>query len=285
MIHVATVHWRSDRWIDKQLRAFEKFLPRPFKTYAFLNRLPTDQSHKFDYASSQPIKDHATKLNLLGELICFSADDPSDLLVFIDGDAFPVAPLGGIVEERLDRHRLIAAQRRENNGDLQPHPCFCVTTVGFWKEIGSDWYSGYKWNDPQGQAVTDVGGNLLGTLTEAKVDWYPLLRVNAIDVHPLFFGLYGDTTHGALVYHHGGGFRTSAGGRVNRVTRGEREARAKFRSRMLEGLPRDGRLGDIRRRYSPARRLRRSLKTETRELSSEIFEEIEADEEFWRRFV
>ena len=284
MIHVATVHWRSDRWIDTQLRALRKFLPGPVKTYAFLNRIPTDHSHKFDYASSQPIKDHATKLNLLGELICFSGD-PSDLLIFIDGDAFPVAPLEGVIEERLKRHRLIAVQRRENNGDIQPHPCFCVTTVGFWKDVGGDWYSGYKWNDPQGQAVTDVGGNLLGALTAANVDWYPLVRVNAIDVHPLYFGLYGDATHGALVYHHGGGFRTSAGGRVNRVNRGEREAKAKLRSRALEWLPRDGKLGKVRRRYSPYRTLRRDLKTEMRDLSAEVFAEIEADEDFWRRYV
>ena len=285
MIHVATVHWRSDRWIDTQLRYLERFLPRPFRTYAFLNRLPADHRHKFTFASSQPIKDHATKLNLLGEVMCLAAGDPSDLLVFIDGDAFPVAPLAGLMADRLEQHHLIAVQRYENNGDLQPHPCFCVTTAGFWREIDCGWYSGYKWNDLQGQAVTDVGGNLLGALTEAGVDWYPLLRVNAVDIHPLFFALYGDEQHGPIVYHHGGGFRASAGGRVNRVTRGERQVRAKLRSRVLERLPRDGRLRWVRRRYSPARRLRRSLKLETRQLSGQVFAEIEADEEFWRRFI
>ena len=47
MIHVATVHYRSDRWIDPQLRYLERFLPGPFRVYAFLTRVPGDHSGKF----------------------------------------------------------------------------------------------------------------------------------------------------------------------------------------------------------------------------------------------
>jgi len=285
MIHVATVHWRSDRWIDRQLGSLERFLPGPFRAYAFLNDVPGDHDDRFFYISRQPIKDHATKLGLLGELMCFLADDPSDQLVFIDGDAFPVAPLGRLIEEQLEYRRLIAVQRYENNGDLQPHPCFCITTAGFWEEIGSDWTSGYRWPDLQGKSVTDVGGNLLGALEQAGIDWFPLRRVNTVDVHPLFFALYGTEEYGPLVYHHGGGFRRSAGGRVNRVAAGEHEAKAKIRSRVLERLPRKGRLGRFRRRYSPYRRVRTVLKHETRDLSAQIADEADRDEEFWRRFV
>lgn len=285
MIHVATVHWRSDRWIDRQLQSLERFLPGPFRAYAFLNDVPGDHRDRFFFVSDQPIKDHATKLSLLGELMCFLADDPSDLLVFVDGDAFPVAPLDRLIDERLERHRLIAVQRYENNGDLQPHPCFCITTAGFWQEIGGTWYSGHRWLDLQGKSVTDVGGNLLGALEEAGVDWFPLRRVNAVDVHPLFFGVYGTEEYGPLVYHHGGAFRKSAGGRVSRVARGEAEAKAKLRSRVLDRLPRKGGLGRIRRRYSPYRRVRRGLKLETRDLSAQIADEIDRDEDFWRRFV
>ena len=35
-----------------------------------------------------------------------------------------------------------------------------------------------------------------------KIDWYPMLRSNRRDLHPLWFGLYED-----LIYHHGAGFR------------------------------------------------------------------------------
>jgi hypothetical protein len=37
-------------------------------------------------------------------------------LLFIDGDAFPVAALEPLLRDRLAEHRLIAAQRYENNG-------------------------------------------------------------------------------------------------------------------------------------------------------------------------
>ena len=163
----------ADRPLDRSAAA----LPRTFPAGP-VSRLRVPQPRagrppqKFFYSSTEPIKDHATKLNLLGDLIGFAAEDPSDLLVFVDGDAFPVAPIGPLVEERLERHRLIAVQRRENNRDIQPHPCFCVTTVGFWREIGGDWHRGYEWPGPDGAPVTDVGANLLEALERDGVDWY-----------------------------------------------------------------------------------------------------------------
>jgi hypothetical protein len=54
MIHVATVHWRSERWIDPQLRYLERFLPGPFRVYAFLNEVPGDHRGKFFYSSTEP---------------------------------------------------------------------------------------------------------------------------------------------------------------------------------------------------------------------------------------
>ena len=33
-------------------------------------------------------------------------------------------------------------------GDPQPHPCFCVTTVGFWQDIGGDSDEGPQWQNP-----------------------------------------------------------------------------------------------------------------------------------------
>jgi hypothetical protein len=285
VIHVATVHWRNPRWIDPQLRYLERFLPGPFRVYAFLGRVPGDHRGKYFYCSTEAIQDHATKLNLLADVIGVAADDPSDLLVFVDGDAFPIAPVGPLVDERLERHRLIAVHRRENNLDLQPHPCFCVTTVGLWQEIGGDWHRGHEWPDPEGVPVTDVGGNLLAALDRAGIDWFPLHRVNTVDLHPLFFGVYGDPALGPLVYHHGAGFRDSAGGRVTRLAYGERDVQRKLVTRMVRRLPKEGRLGTVRRRLNPARRLRDQLREETRELSDGIIAELERNDEFWRRFV
>jgi hypothetical protein len=284
MIHVATVHWRSDRWIDLQRRHLDRFLGDSYRAYAFLDDVPGGHERSFFYASTERIKDHATKLNLLCDLIGFAAD-PSDLLLVIDGDAFPIAPLSPLIEERLPDHRLIAVQRYENNHDLQPHPCFCVTTVGFWAEIGGDWHPGHSWRDSFGQEITDVGGNLLGVLERAGVDWYRLNRMNRVNPHPLFFGLYGDERHGPVVYHHGAGFRAAAG-RVSRQLHGERQIQSSRAVALRELLAKGPEpLRRLARRRHPVTELRRRLKQQTKELSEEMVERIDADDEFWRELV
>jgi hypothetical protein len=285
MVHVATVHWQSDRWIDLQLRYLERFLGDEFRVYAFLNEVPGDHAQKFFYSSTEAIKDHATKLNLLGDVIEFAAEDPADRILFLDGDAFPVGPVAPLVADRLEAHRLIAVQRYENNGDRQPHPCFCVTTVGFWREIGGDWHRGHEWLDLTGHPVTDVGGNLLAALESRGVDWHPLKRVNRRELHPLFFGVYGDGDAGAVVYHHGAGFREAPGGRVSRVLYGERDLKARPMTRFFDRLPRRGVLGMLRRRFHPVKRLRRRIMEEHLPLSEEIMERIERDEEPWRELL
>jgi hypothetical protein len=285
MIHVATVHWQSDRWIDLQLRYLERYLGQEFRMYAFLNEIEADHSGKFFYSSTDPIRDHATKLNVLADMIGFAAPSDDDLMLFIDGDAFPVAPLAPLIDEHLAERKLIAVQRYENHGDLQPHPCFCITTVGFWKRIGGDWLRGHEWLDLDGHPVTDVGGNLLAAVERDGVDWLPLRRVNRRNPHPLFFAVYGTEDGEGIVYHHGAGFREAPGGRVSRMSAGEREIWNKRRTRFFDRLPRHGVLGWIRRRFHPVKRLRRGLKEETVELSEEYMARIEADDDFWKELL
>jgi hypothetical protein len=203
MIHILTVHWKDDSWVDIQSEYLERNLASPYLSYAFLNYLPKDHSEKFFYSSTEGIQDHAVKLNLLADMASLNADSDNDILLFIDGDAFPVNEISEFLQQGLSDYPLVAIQRVENNGDMQPHPCFCATTVGFWKEIGGDWKEGYKWLNSKGDSVTDVGGNLLGKLEEASVSWLKILRSNKVNLHPLWFGLYGD-----MIYHHGAGFRS-----------------------------------------------------------------------------
>jgi hypothetical protein len=281
MMHVATIHFRKPDWIDIQLRFLDRFLEGPYRTYAFVTEIPGDHSQRFSYATSEDVESHATKLNLLADVISFAAESPSDIILFIDGDAFPVAPLSELITRRLDRHKLIAVQRAENNGDIQPHPCFCLTTVGFWHEIHGDWHRGYEWLDAEGHAVTDVGGNLLGSLERLGVDWYPLHRLNTRNPHPLLFGVYGDAESGAVVYHHGQGFRRGPGGRIAVALNDERRLAVSMRARVLNRLPRHGLLGTIRARCHPGNRLRARLADQTAALSSEVIARIRSDDRFW----
>ena len=71
MLHIATVHWRSEKWIDIQLRFLRRHLTCPYRVYAFLNEIPAANRGKFFYSSVEPIREHAVKLNALADVIAF----------------------------------------------------------------------------------------------------------------------------------------------------------------------------------------------------------------------
>jgi hypothetical protein len=205
MIHVLTIHWHSDAWIDIQLRYLAQHIKQPHRVYSFLNQVPDTERHrnKFFYVSTEDIKSHPIKLNLLADLACFAAESDDDYLMFLDGDAFPINSIDDFVASTFPQHPLAAIQRLDNNGDLQPHPCFCLTTVRYWREIQGDWKPGdHKWLDRFGRKVWDVGGQMLKIMEDRQVDWYKLNRSNQHDLHPLLFGIYDQ-----LIYHHGAAFR------------------------------------------------------------------------------
>jgi hypothetical protein len=208
MLHVATVHWKDDRWIEPQREYLDRHIEQPFRVWADLEGVEAPAGafhHVQDLAATKTFENgifsHTEKLNALAEAIAAEAA-PDDLVLFLDGDAFPIAPVDAFVEEALARVPLVAVRRDENLDDEQPHPSFCGTTVGFWTAIGGDWNPGYTWKNAAGKDVTDAGGNLLGLLRERGAEWHALLRTNRVNLRPLWFGVYGD-----LAYHHGAGFR------------------------------------------------------------------------------
>jgi hypothetical protein len=282
MIHVATVHWPNARWVDIQLRYLERNIDEPYRVYAWIDGWKAaerrEHAGRFFYASDVPIKHHEFKLNLLADLIGL-ASEPEDIVLYLDGDSFPVAPVTGFLREKLERHPLVAVRRDENNGDRQPHPCFCATTPRFWSELPGDWRPGRTWTNPQGKEVTDVGGNLLGALEDKDVDWYPMLRSNKVNPHPLKFGVYED-----LVYHQAGGLTVSAGGRLWRAAK-EDKLSGSLRGRLAARLPRKGRLGQLRRRINPVRRYQVALASELAALDAQVMDLIERDPDFYLQLI
>lgn len=277
MIYVLTVHWNDDRWIDVQLKYLQQHLTQPYKVFAFLNEVPAHHNAKFFYASTEPIVAHAIKLNLLADMASFHSDDPDDVLLFIDGDAFPIGDVAAFGREKLQAYPLVAVQRRENNGDVQPHPSFCMTTVELWKKIGGDWKKGFRWNNAQGKAVTDVGGNLLGLLQQHNLDWCPMLRSNKTDIHPLFYGVYED-----LVYHHGAGFRTPYSS-IDKATRhfSTLDRLGRLLTKPLGKDPKLELFKVIKRAGDPEYR----HKAKNSDDSEQVFELIQADPLFYRYFL
>jgi hypothetical protein len=200
VLHVITVHYRSPAWIEIQTRYLREHIKVPYLTWTSLERIEPTYAAHFDRVFEQRGR-HPGKLNHLAIEVSHEAPD-DDLLMFLDGDAFPIADPMPLIDDALGRAPLLAVRRVENVNDPQPHPCFCVTTVGTWRSLPGDWSGGYTWTGEKGKRVTDVGGNLLRALELSQTPWVEVLRSNRQNPDPLFFAVYGDT-----VYHHGAGFR------------------------------------------------------------------------------
>lgn len=230
MIHIATVHWKTDKWIDIQIRYLEKYIKEEFRLYAFLNGIDQKYNKLFYYFNNEDIQEHYIKLNFLGEIIKLSSTNKNeDLIFFLDGDAFPIGDIVTFVKEKISSHKLIAIQRIENCGDVQPHPAFCASTVGFWADKNGTWRRGFEWTNHKGTPVSDVGGKLLRILKDNNINWYPMLRSGQLTSHPLWFGIYSN-----LIYHHGAGFRTP----VSRYDKDETTLlRHIYYNRILNKLP------------------------------------------------
>ena len=115
MIHVLTVHWKDPKWIPVQLKFLKRNLSRGYKTYAFLNYIEKEFHGQFDYELDEEIQSHAIKLNLLAQIASANAQSDDDILMFIDGDAFPIQPITNYIQSALKDNKLVAVQRKEND--------------------------------------------------------------------------------------------------------------------------------------------------------------------------
>jgi hypothetical protein len=201
VLYIVTVHYGSPRWIEIQARYLREHVTVPFQTWTSLERIDPSYGVHFDRVFEQRGR-HPGKLNHLALEIAHEAAD-DDLLMFLDGDAFPVADPMPLIEDGLSHAPLVAVRRAENVDQPQPHPCFCVTTVGTWRSLPGDWSGGPTWPGARGGRVTDVGGSLMRQLELSEMPWVQVLRTNRHDIDPLYFAMYGD-----VIYHHGAGFRT-----------------------------------------------------------------------------
>ena len=279
MIHVRTVHFMDDRWIGPQLRFLKRNLPAEHQVWGCLNGIDPAWSDVF-HATFDLEGKHADKLNELARIVAASGAARDDLLLFIDGDAFPIAPVG---PELLGGTPLAAVRQDECNGDRQPHPCFCLTTVGFWTDIEGDWREGYRWEVETGGTMTDVGGNLLGILEGKGIEWRPLLRSNHIpEEDPMLFGIYAD-----IVYHHGAGFRVPKSRQMLLKSRQD-VLWAASESRVPAWVPVVGRLersarfriADYRRRQQVTQ-----VANQARDVGEHVFRRILTDDEFFHELA
>jgi hypothetical protein len=256
VLHIATAHSGSARWIEIQHRHLRSHIEVPFMVWGSLAGRDGAAGESFDRVIAQKGPETA-KLNHLAAEISREAQD-SDLLMFLDPDAFPIANPMGLIEDALARAPLLAVRRAENEVDPQPHPCFCVTTVGAWRRLPGDWSDGYPFRTEQGRRATGPGANLLRRLELSGTPWVPLLRSNSQRYDPLLFGIYG-----GVLYHHGIG-----------------EVAAAHRRRAPRALPLGRRLGAERMLLWERRLLRRSARR-----SEEVYRAIAAGGSQWLAMI
>jgi hypothetical protein len=263
MLYIATVHYRSPRWVEIQTRQLRRHVAVSYQTWTSLEGIDGAYGAHFDRVFEQRGL-HAGKLNHLAMEILAVADD-DDLLMFLDGDAFPIADPMPMIGDGLSRAPLVAVRRAENVDEPQPHPSFCVTTVKFWRELPGDWTAGPTWPGARNKPTSDVGANLLRRLQLSDTPWSPVLRSNQLRVDPLYFAVYG-----GAIYHHGAGFREGELSPADRDNAPAPRARAP--------LPRPlARAANRRRWRSWERRLRR----EHTSRSQQIYEQIRDDRPDW----
>ena len=206
MLYIATVHFQSDGWIPYQARYLKANIQQPFRVYSAYHGTPgkgldrLGPSFRTHFTGSGSVH-HVQNLNFLAGKILGDAKD-TDTIMFLDGDAFPVSPrINDDIATWVKTPGLAAIRRAEGPSPLIPHPAFCVCSVGFWRELPGNW-ADTPWITPAGKHAFDTGTRLLKTLTLSHKPWHSVLRSNKVNLHELYFGLYGD-----IVYHHGAGFR------------------------------------------------------------------------------
>lgn len=214
MIHIITVHFKTDEWIDLQLMQIGRHIS-DYKVWTYLDgfdHLPHKDKFYFckQYASkcNEGYLDHIEKLNSLTNVVLNDKKTKdTDILIWLDSDSFPIRDLNDYINEKLLKYPLIAVNRPENNGDVIPHPSFTCTSVSFWKKHKLNW-DGFLGENKQmlGQGLHDPGGKIYKLLLEKNIEWYKLFRTSSLTKHQVFFTIYDD-----LIYHHGAGSRESKG--------------------------------------------------------------------------
>ena len=197
MIRILTIHHETDRFLSLQKKYVEKYT-NDYVAYCGYSKISPPDLGYVNIDLNQTTIQHADRLNYMFDLVKGDAND-EDVLIFMDSDTFPITDKWvDVIVKNLKDNPITAIQRKENSAagmgckpELHPHICFLSTTIGFWVK-----------NNLSIGRVPNTAYNIGEWLKAKGLDFTKILRSNAIDLHPLYFGVYGD-----ILYHHGSGNR------------------------------------------------------------------------------
>lgn len=133
----------------------------------------------------------------------FFRQNPYKNYLLLDSDCFPVKKDWQDKLLELMGDRWYAAPVRTDNLDTVPHPCaLFIRGEHIHKHL---FYfrrpSVGRMTNLMGEEVQDIGTGFK-TEVDGKAVFFPLMRSNYVNVHPMLAAVYGD-----LFYHHGAGSR------------------------------------------------------------------------------
>jgi len=221
MIHLYTLHFKYDYWVDLQVNSFKKHIKVPYKTYAIFSHMSQDIYEKrknmydhFEIRESGKSKHkggnyHATDGNRHIFPAIESNAKKGDIILRMDSDAFLIDDITQDFVDMVVDKKFIALCEPQHEWDttvVTPHPSFWSYPVEFLQQGLAE---------VMGAILEDSNSNWWGGverwLKNNDIEWTPITRSNKINLHPLYYGIYND-----LVYHHWAGSR-------NMITRADRK--------------------------------------------------------------
>ena len=225
MIHIYTLHFKGDYWVDLQLESFKKHIKVPYKSYAIFSHMDEKvydkHKDKYDYFEVREKGKHIYKggnyhltdgnRHIIPVIKRNMAKN--DIIIRIDSDAFFINDVDDNFIDKVRKNKFTAMHEPQHEWDLNnrtPHPAF-YCFLGKYLDEGLDYNLGEMIEDEN----NNWWGGVESWMSINSIDWKPLSRTNKVNLHPIYFGIYGD-----LIYHHWAGSRKM-------ITRPDRRRAAK----------------------------------------------------------
>jgi len=206
MIHITSTHYQDPYWIKIQLDSIKKHIKVPYKTYmahAAMPEMYESFESEVDFLYQHTMKKGSKFHNMDGTRYCVphikKNMGPGDIVIKIDSDAFFINDIDEKYVKFVNDNKFIAMKEPLHEADTTlhtPHPAYYAFTSKFL-------------NDGLTDALTKLQprnsnwwGGVISWLSHHKIEWKPMTRSNEVNLHPIYFGLYGD-----LIYHHWAGSR------------------------------------------------------------------------------
>jgi len=177
----------ADQYLIDESANIELWLHANFK-------LPPAFKNQFTRVVRRQRRSHGAKIDVLSRML-LAVSEPMDIIGFMDGDAFPVAPVLSLLQ--LAHKYGLVAIRRDECDESFPHVAFLLARADVWRRF----WTPNLWRR---QSIVERQTRRLARIAP---DWVALTRVAGTRHHPVFWSGYGVTPNKPLIYHHGAGFR------------------------------------------------------------------------------